>query len=224
MKKLILFLLVAVIVIFFGSCAGNTQNVPILSDQGISNEPLVVMSQGWEYTITSISNSDRLPEGVTRKECRQHMQLESYYEETAINNDGSAADGYFFITVELSMENISSDFVTGRDDNKWNINGLTLYARDKSKSTYLYPDYVSESCYDEIRDADDLTLDYSAVDFSNGKVDLTISYLVKDELYEEYDRWELLLNLDGISADDYDRLTKLNGEPPFARISLGSNE
>lgn len=187
----------------------------------MTDEPHTVETQWWSYSIESITSSDRLPDGVSRADCREVNQFESYYKEKGINDDGSACDGYFFIVVKMTAESVSGcENPSGRDDGVWNINQLTLYAKDAYKSTYIYPDYIDKSCYDPERDANDPGKGYDDVYFGSGGTELTMYYLVREKNYEEYENWDLLLNMIGVPAHDYDRLLDLNGEPPFEKIRI----
>lgn len=195
----------------------------------MSDLPLSTSCQGWEYTIKSLEYSDRLPEGITRADCSPDS-MESWYQvdETIVNEDGSVNEGYFVVNLDIELEDKEGFFIT--DDKKMPVNGIKLYAFDDKKSTYIHPYYVSESCYDPVKDADNPRIGYSCVDFSQGMVDLTLSYIVGEEIYSEYEEWNLLLNIIEIDIKSYseekayNKYVEENGYPPFAMFALAERE
>lgn len=196
----------------------------------LPNLPLSTSCQGWDYTVKSLEYSDRLPEGITRADCSPNSIEESWYEEdgTIVNDDGSVNEGYFVVNLDIELENKKGYFIT--DDKKFPVNGITLYAFDDKKSTYIRPYYVSKSCYDPVKDADNPRIGYSSVDFTQGMVDLTLSYIVGEEIYSEYPEWNLLLNIIGIDIKSYseekayNKYVEENGYPPFVMIALKEKE
>ncbi len=196
----------------------------------LSDLPLSTSCQGWEYTVKSLEYSDRLPEGITREDCSPNSIEDSWYEEDGIivNEDGSVNEGYFVVNLDIELENKKGYFIT--DDKKFPVNGITLYAFDDKKSTYIRPYYVSESCYDPVKDADNPRIGYSSVDFTQGMVDLTLSYIVGEEIYSEYPEWNLLLNIIGIDIKSYseekayNKYVEENGYPPFVMFALAERE
>lgn len=195
----------------------------------LSDLPFSTSCQGWDYTVKSLEYSDRLPEGVTRADCSPDG-MEAWYEEDGIivNEDGSVNEGYFVVNLDIELEDKKGFFIT--DDKKLPVNGITLYAFDDKKSTYIRPYYVSKSCYDPVKDADNPRIGYSSVDFTQGMVDLTLSYIVGEEIYSEYPEWNLLLNIIGIDIKSYseekayNKYVEENGCPPFVMMALREKE
>ncbi len=195
----------------------------------LSDLPLSTSCQGWEYTIKSLEYSDCLPKGITRADCSPDS-MESWYQvdETIVNEDGCVNEGYFVVNLDIELEHKEGSIIT--DDKKMPVGGITLYAFDDKKSTYIRPYYVSESCYDPVKDADNPRIGYSSVDFSQGMVDLTLSYIVGEEIYSEYEEWNLLLNILGVDIKSYseekayNKYVEENGYPPFVMIALMERE
>ncbi len=195
----------------------------------LTDLPFYTSCQGWDYTVKSLEYSDRLPVGVTRADCSPNS-MESWYEEngTIVNEDGSVNEGYFVVNLDIELEDKEGKYIMPIGDRKiMPVNGITLYAFDDKKSTYIHPYYVSKSCYDPVNDADNPIISYSCVDFSEGKVDLTLSYIVGEEIYSEYPEWNLLLNIIGIDINSekaYNKYVEENGYPPFVILALREKE
>ncbi len=184
----------------------------------------VLTSQGREYIIKKCLYSENLPANINPEEFCDVIQIEYDDKKEILCNDGSIIDGYFVVTIELSTR-LTENTMRIHDDGIEVVTGIGIFATNGKESTLLHPDYVSESVLDELISAGDprvgTTVGYHSVDFSSGEfVDLTLCYILSDELYNYYDNWFLHLNTDGVPFDDYDRLTGENGVSPYVIISL----
>ena len=189
-----------------------------------SGFPVTVISQGWKYTIKSVTRSNRLPEGVTKDMCVPSLEAESYFDEIIVSEDGEIInDEYFFIIVELGQEKYDKDMVNElRDDEIYLTSSSDVYGEmENSRScVVLKTDYLSASCWDPVEDADDMTKGYYSVDFRDGYVEMTRAYVVKKSFYDRYDNWMLLLDMRGMSVDSYYSQLEYDGVPPYERVLL----